>query len=483
MSLTSPIAATRSPYNPKAERPVLTPSQSLAAVSPLRYMASLVHRTHDVCRGDSEHARIQRNAVAAFSVRIASAGILYLTQVVLARWMGAFECGVYVFVWTWVLVLCGLSQLGLPTLAIRLVPEYRARAEHARLRGFLLGSRAVALLVGTAVACAGLVSIWLLGEGLDNPYALPVCLALACVPLCAVSDVQDGIGRGRGWIAVGLVPPYLLRPLLLLGCMAAAHVAGFPTNAVTAAGSAVVATWTAAIVQMLLIARQFRGELPAGSRRYDFKGWLGAALPLMAITGCELALQNADVLIVSVYMSPTEVGMYFAAAKTMSLVMFIHYAVGSAVANRFAALKARGDQDGLKALVRDAVSWTFWPTLAGTALILALGKPLLWLFNPEFTAAYPAMLVLALGFLARASMGPAEFVLNMLGEQGLCALVLAASAVLDVALSFALVPAFGMMGAAAATAIALTAAAFMNYIVARRRLELEVSIWTSLRGR
>jgi O-antigen/teichoic acid export membrane protein len=93
------------------------------------------------------------------------------------------------------------------------------------------------------------------------------------------------------------------------------------------------------------------------------------------------------------------------------------------------------------------------------------------------------MLVLALGFLARASMGPAEFVLNMLGEQGLCALVLAASAVLDVALSFALVPAFGMMGAAAATAIALTAAAFMNYIVARRRLELEVSIWTSLRGR
>ena len=222
--------------------------------------------------------------------------------------------------------------------------------------------------------------------------------------------------------------------------------------------------------------------LQFSSRHYDFKGWLGAALPLLVITGCELALQNADVLIVSAYMSPTEVGMYFAAAKTMSLVMFVHYAVGSAVANRFAALRARGDHEGLKALVRDAVNWTFWPSLAGAILILALGKPLLWLFNPEFTAAYPVMFVLAIGLLVRASMGPAEFVLNMLGEQGLCAVVLVVSAVLDVALSFALVPAFGMLGAAAATSAALVTAALMNYIVARRRLELEISIWASLRS-
>ena len=93
------------------------------------------------------------------------------------------------------------------------------------------------------------------------------------------------------------------------------------------------------------------------------------------------------------------------------------------------------------------------------------------------------MFVLAVGFLVRASMGPAEFVLNMLGEQGLCALVLVVSAVLDVALSFALVPAFGMLGAATATSIALVTAALMNFVVARRRLELEISIWTSLRGR
>lgn len=460
-----------------------TPSQSIAGFSPLRFAAGLARQAGEIRRGAGERSRTQRDAVTAFSVRIASAGILYLSQVVLARWMGAFEYGIYVFVWTWVLVLSGLSTLGLPTLTIRLVPEYLERGEHALLRGLLLGGRTIAFLVGTAIAGAALALIWLLGDRLDNHYVLPVCLALACVPMCAVSDVQDGIGRGRGWMAVGLMPPYVLRPLLLLGCMAAAHVLGLPTNAGTAAGAAVIATWVAGLAQMLLVARRFRGAIPKVARHYAFGRWLGAALPLLVITGCELALQNADVLIVSAYLSPTEVGMYFAAAKTMSLVMFIHYAVGSAVANRFSGLSARADREGLEALVRDAVNWTFWPSLAGAVVILALGKPLLWLFNPQFTAAYPVMFVLAVGFLVRASMGPAEFVLNMLGEQGLCALVLVVSAVLDVALSFALVPAFGMMGAATATAIALTVAALMNYAVARRRLALDLSIWASLRGR
>jgi len=458
-------------------------SRSPTGFWPRAHVADLVRRAGDIWRAESERTRAQRGAVTAFGVRVGSAGILYLSQVVLARWMGAFDYGIYVFVWTWVLVLSGLSQLGLPTAMIRLLPEYLEHRQHGLLRGLLVGGRIVALLAGTGVAVAAMLLVWLLSARLNAHVVLPVCLALACVPLCALSDVQDGIGRARGWIAVGLMPPYILRPLLLLGCMTAAHLLGLPTDARTAAGSAVVATWVAALVQMLLVGRRFGREIPEAARHYDFGRWFKVALPFMLMTVCDIALQNTDVLIVSAYMSPTEVGMYFAAAKTMSLIMFIHYAVGSAVANQFSALKARGDHASLEALVRDAVNWTFWPSLVGAVFILALGKPLLWLFNPQFTAAYPVMFVLAIGFLVRASMGPAEFALNMLGEQSLCALVLAVSAVLDIALSVALVPVFGMIGAAMATSAALVTAALMNYVVARRRLELEISIWNSSRGR
>ena len=435
-----------------------------------------------ILRGGDDRTRTQRDALTAFIVRVVSAAILYLSQVVLARWMGGFEYGIYVFVWTWVLVLGGMSHLGLNMAMIRLVPEYCERGELDHLRGLLRGGRLFAVAASTAVAGVGMSLLWLLGERVASHYVLPVFLALVCVPMYTLTDVQDGIGRGKAWMVLALLPPYVLRPLLVLLGMIVAREAGWPMQAATAAGAAIIATWVAAIAQTLLVGRQLAAEIPPGPRRYALGTWLKTSLPLLVIGTCEIILQNADVLVISRFLSPTEVGIYFAAAKTMSLVMFVHYAVGSAVANHYAALNVRGDRAALRSFVRDAVNWTFWPSLAAATVILALGWPLLRLFGPQFTDGYVVMFVLVVGLLMRAAMGPSEFLLNMLGEQALCAAVLGLAAAFHIALLFALVPAFGLIGAALATSTSLSAAALMNYMIARRRLELEISIWSNMPG-
>ena len=84
------------------------------------------------------------------------------------------------------------------------------------------------------------------------------------------------------------------------------------------------------------------------------------------------------------------------------------------------------------------------------------------------------MCILVIGFLCRSAMGPAEYLLNMLGEQALCATVLGAAAVLNIALNFALVPAFGLIGAASATALSLIFSALMNAVVVWHRLDIEM---------
>lgn len=433
-----------------------------------------------ILKGESETTRTQRDALVAFAVRVASAALLYLSQIVLARWMGGFEYGIYVFVWTWVLVLGGLSHLGLNLVMIRLIPEYRETDKTALLRGLLRGGRITAFTLGTIIALTGAAGLWLIAPGVDNHYVLPLYLSLVCIPMFALTDIQDGIGRGQAWMGVALLPPYVLRPLLLLLAMAGAHATGRPMTAVTAAGAAILATWLTGLVQTLLINRRLSKTMPAGPRTYDFSFWLKTSAPLLMIAASDLVLQNTDVLVISRFLSPTEVGIYFAAAKTMALIMFVHYAVGSAVANRFAALNARGDREALLAFVRDAVNWTFWPSLLCALIILALGWPLLWLFGPQFTAGYPVMFVLVVGFLFRSAMGPSEFLLNMLGEQVLCATVLGSSALLNIALNFALVPHFGMIGAASATAASLVTASLMNYVVVRRRLDIEIGIWRNV---
>jgi O-antigen/teichoic acid export membrane protein len=430
--------------------------------------------------GHSDRARTQRDAAAAFGLRVASAALLYLTQVVMARWIGSHDYGIYVFVWTWVLVLGGITHLGLNAAMMRLLPEYKEHGHLDRFRALTRGGRLVALGAGTLLAATGMAGLYLFGEHLTHAYVLPAYLALICVPLFALTEVQDGIGRGQAWIWIGLLPPYVLRPALVLVSMTAAWLAELPMTATTAVGAAIVATWGAAIIQTLMLNRKLDAVISVGPRTYDFRGWFAVSVPLVVVAAAELMLQNTDILVVSKYMTPTDVAIYFASAKTMSLIMFVHYAVGSAVANRFAALNARGDTQQLRAFVRDAVNWTFWPSLAGALVILALGKPLLLLFGPQFQAGYPVMFVLVVGFLFRSSFGPAEVLLSMLGEHQVCAAVLIVSALLNVALNFALVPPFGLNGAAVATSISLATAALMNYIVARRRLEIEIAIWRNL---
>jgi O-antigen/teichoic acid export membrane protein len=338
----------------------------------------------------------------------------------------------------------------------------------------------VALAGGTVVMLLGLAGIWLFHEHIESHFVLPIYLAMVCIPLYALTDVQDGIGRGNAWMSVALLPPYVLRPIVLLAAMFAAYAAGLAMTAATAAGAAIVATWLSGILQTLFLNARLRATTPAGPRRSDYKGWFTISLPLLAILSAELFLQNTDVLVISRFMTPADVGIYFAAGKTMALIMFVHYAVGSAVAHKFAALNARGDNEGLRAFVNDAVNWTFWPSLAGALIILALGKPLLWLFGPQFDAGYPVMCILVVGFLFRSAMGPAEYLLNMLGEQALCATVLCGAAILNIALNFALVPPFGLAGAAIATATSLVVAALMNATVVWRRLGIEVAIWKNL---
>ena len=449
-------------------------------------LSSIAQEARDTARrimvGDTDRTRTQRAALSAFAIRILSAAIAYLSQVILARWMGSFEYGAFVFVWVWVLILGGVSNLGLNIAMMRFVPDYRARGDLAALRGLLLGGRLFVLATSTVIAGLGLLGLWLFSAKLAHHYVLPAYLALICIPVYALTDLQDGVGRARQWIGVGLVPPYILRPLLILASMIGAVWLGLPMTAPTAAVAAIVATWITAAVQFILLQLRLRTEGPAGPRTYHFGFWLGTSLPILMITGFDLAVQNTDVIFLSIYASASDVGIYFAGLKTMSLIAFVHYAVASACANQFTALHARGEHGELARFAQETVRWTFWPSLAGAGVILALGKPLLWLFGPEFTAAYGPMFVLAAGLLVKSAVGPAEYLLNMLGQQRMCGGVLVSTAALNIGLNYLFVPPFGLWGAATATATTLTVAAILYAVLARRLLGIDMTIWGAVRA-
>src|SRR5437868_11422325 len=111
--------------------------------------------------GPSEASLTRRLAGTIFIIRVISAGLAYVSQVLLARWMGTSDYGIYVYVWTWVLLLGSMMDFGISASAQKIIPEYRADGEHALLRGFLSGSRWLTFAVSAlgAVLLAGVVHL------------------------------------------------------------------------------------------------------------------------------------------------------------------------------------------------------------------------------------------------------------------------------------------------------------------------------------
>lgn len=420
----------------------------------------------------ADRSLAQRVAGAAFLIRVVSAGLIYLLQVLLARWMGRFEFGIYVYVTTWLVVLGGLAPLGLAYTAQRFIPEYAGDSE--KLRGFLSGARWLSFSLGLAAATIGCVTIVALHNVIPAFYVIPFLLAFACLPIFSIASAQDSIARSFNWIDLALMPTFIAQPILMMAAIAGFYVVGFPVNAIVAMAAAATIWWTTTLVQLVIVNRRLRGRIEPGLRRYEVRHWLRTSLPIFLVDSFFFLLASIDIILLQFFVGPEDVAVYYAATKTLALVAFVYFAVSAASAHRFSEYHVAGDKDKLAAFV---ARWTFWPSLAMTLVLLVLGEPILMLFGDGFARGYPIICVLAIGLLCRASIGPAERLLNMVGEQRVCAVVYGTALATNVALCLLLVPRLGPIGAACATATAVLMETVLLAVFVRRRLGLHVFVW------
>lgn len=448
---------------------VLSPAALQRAKTVLGHVEAVIEG-----RGDS--AISQRTAIFAFAIRVLSAAIAYFSQVLMARWMGEFQYGIFVAVWVAFVMLGGIACLGFQTGIIRFISEYRASGEEDELRGAIRGSLMWSIGGATLMAMLGSLLLYAFPQAVTGYFIMPIFLAFICLPMLALQEVQDGIARAYNWPGTALGPTFIARPVVLLATMAAITGYGFEANAQTAMFSAIVATWIASLAQFVILSWRMRHVIPSGKARFLPLKWLAITLPIFLIEGIYNLLTNTDILFVGYYLPPDQVGIYFAAVKTLALVHFVYFAVKAAAAHRFATYRASGNRKRYEDFIRETIHWTFWPSLA-LAIVMALtAKYFLVLFGPNFVSGQYLIWILAGGVVVRSSVGAAESVLTMSGEQRTCALVYAASLAFNIGLHMALIPRYGLQGAATATSLTLVFESVALYTAARRRLGLHIFI-------
>lgn len=407
-----------------------------------------------------------RAALTVFAIRIAAAGFAYLAQVLMARLMGGAEYGIFAAISVWIAILGHSATLGFSQGACRFIPADQTSGDLDAVRGFIRGGAALSAAGGLVFAGLGLAAVVIDGSLLAGPYAAPILAAALVLPLFALQDYCEGVARSQNSPVLAIAPPYLLRQGLLMAAMVVAVGAGAPPEASIAMACLAGATGLALVAQAAGLALRLPRAILTGPRRYRWRVWMKACLPIAAGDLATAAFGVVDVVVLSLMTSPATVGLYFAATRIQQFVAFVAFAATAATAQRFAALSASGQHRALQSMVTDQARLTALGTIVVGAGILSVAPWLLELFGPFFRNSLPVLAILVAGSVAASLFGPGEHLLTMLGGERVAAAITLATLLLAALLCWSAIPRFGLIGAASAMAAAATMRALAMAVAA-----------------
>ncbi len=399
-------------------------------------------------------AVLARGATLVFAGNAGLALANLLTQVVLARAMGIEQFGLYTYAFSWMVVLALPAKLGFDTASIRFVSRYFATGDQARLKAYVRRSGLIVVLGGVLVGGLALLAAGRLAAPVLRHGAGPAfTIAALTVPLYVLQLTRAGAAQGLRQIWLGQTAE--LSRLLAVAALVAVATWGLGRQvdaqlAMTFQGPAI---GLGLVVLWYGLRRRLIAAWAGVEQSAELREWLTVALPLLLVSATHVIMKRTDVLMLGSMVGPAAAGAYAVAARFSDLMIFGLTAANSYAAPMMSELHTLGKTGELQRVARLTARVGAVTTFAALIVLLIASGLLLRLFGPGFEVARPALLILAAGQLINALAGSVGLLMAMTGHQVESAVVLAVSAGLNVGLNYLLIPRFGLVGAAIATAL------------------------------
>lgn len=436
-------------------------------------------RLRGLASGEGLGPRLVRASLGSAGLRVASILLSFVVGVMLARALGTSGYGVYGLAVSTTALLTVPTEFGLPSLVTREVASAHARKDWARMRGIIRWANGVVGIASLVMLVA--VGGYLLlrpGTTSDGSFADTLLWAVLLVPLVALGNLRGATLRGLEQVVRGQLPELLLRPGFFVALLAGAIVlAGSSLDAANAMALNVLAAGCAFVIGASMLWR----AIPQDCRRAESvtatRAWTASAVPLALTEGMRYLQIHLLVLLLGVLATDTDVGLFRVAAQMAILVAVPISMLNLVVAPFLSRLHAQGDYRRLQKVVGSAAAAMFLGTLFLFAVFAVLGHLLIGaLFGAEFEGSYQALVILGLGQVASASLGPNATLLNMSNQERAVTRGFALSLPITLALSVVLIPRLGIEGAAIASVAGVLAWNIWLWRHARRRLGIETSI-------
>jgi len=420
-------------------------------------MTKLIKR---LWNNDSNLKELLQGSGSAFILRIVGMGLGYLFILLVTRYYGAEAMGLYTLSFTVLQIVSVFSILGMDTLILRFTGEYSAKGD---VRGIQHVYKYVLILTipaATALSATVYFSVHWLAEHVFNDIKLVPFLQISALEILPITLLYIHAQALRG-----------LKRIVMFSLFNGVSISFFASIILFFASD----YWDAQIIPMyahlfailmsticVVIAwqfylKKFKKTMPDEAMQEKImltkKTMLSISMPMMLSSSLFLVMNWTDVLILGMYQTAEDVGIYSVALKVAMVTSIVLTAVNSISAPKFAAMWGKKDAQGLERIVKQSTKLIFWFTLPVLIIIWVFPHEILHVFGSEFSAGVTVLLLLTVGQLFNAMCGSVGTLLTMSGHQVIVQNILFISVIMNLIMNVISVQEYGMIGVAIATMI------------------------------
>jgi len=385
----------------------------------------------------------------------------FILGILLARYLGAEQFGLYDLTLTAISVTASLATLGMGPTLVRYVSIFLSKKDSNSLWGTLQIGLGLPLLLSLFIG----ITIFALAtpiskEIFDEQRLVPLLkIASLAIPFTTLNELMAFATRGFKKMQYSVIAQEISHSVIKLILILLLAIIGLKTT--MAVGAHVITLAIVTIMLLYFLNKLFSLMRPSRTGKRKTKELLNYALPVYLSSLIDLFRGNLEPILLGAMHSFTQVGVFSVANRVTTIGTMINDSLFFSSMPIVSELHDQGKMEQLGDFYQTTTRWTFTFNLPLFLTIVLFPYSILSVFGQSFTGGATALIILATASLVRAAAGTNGVLLDMTGNTRLkVANTIAATAFLFI-FSFLLIPRWGMIGAAL---VALGQAIFISVV-------------------
>ncbi len=185
------------------------------------------------------------------------------------------------------------------------------------------------------------------------------------------------------------------------------------------------------------------------------KSILNVSVPMFLSSSLFLVMGWTDTIMLGIFRTEGDVGIYNVSVRIATVTSVTLFAINTIAAPKFAELYSKGDIKKLRDVVSQSSKLMFWGAFPVLLVIFLFPSFILGVFGDEFKAGTLSLLLLTFGQFINVMSGSVGYILQMTGKQKPFHYIIFIATLINIALNAALIPVYGMSGAAFASMVSM----------------------------